>query len=550
MSVNPRPRALIVSSDGAPGGAVISVMAALDAVGADLRAIDVGRVGARTASTFDKVVKAVVSDFAERRLKREWELYPPDVALGFDPASVEALVSASASALRGAPVLAVVLDASSAQRWTDVGADRYLAMDGATAAQLGLAGIPDDKVVVVGPALPANFAAAGRESREAHRKDFSLGGRIVLVFVEGLGSDLASQLAFQLSMVNEAKAPATYLFAAGADKAAATALRNQVPNLDMAAKLFGDTEDAPKLWRCADVLVAEPSCEMIGRAVAFNLRLVALPGGDAEGALALEKRGQAKIASSLSTVSNALESVWSLKAPAGRSRDGAGNIADIAWTLGSNCAGFLAEKSQAKDSEVSYGVRSAAAYADAAAAMNRKAGDLEDLSGGAKAPAPPDVDVDRLRALLSQKRARLKRVLAESTEEANVWDGKAKSARDRGDASIAEQSRRKADLERSRMHKALADLAALENESADLDRAEESMKKHRQRKAKASAAKEQRNTSSARSSSSVDDMLRDLKSNAGTQNTSRSTSQNRQREKKSLDDELEALKRRAQKGKV
>ena len=508
-------------------------MAALDSVGAEVRAIDVGRVGSLSDRTFDKVIKAVVADFADRRLAREWAQNPPDVTIGFDPAAVAALAAANGQAARGAPVLAVVPQCSPAGLWRDVGADRYLAIDEHAAAELGMVGVPDDRVVVVGPIVGADFASAGKIGRMEARSQFGLGGlkeRIVLVSVEGMGSDLAAQLAFQLSMVEE---PATYLFAAGQDNEAARALRSQVPALELSAKLFGDTDDAPKLWRSADVIVTEPTVDMIARAVAFQTRMVCLPGGDSLGvASVVEERGLGVGASSVLMLSSALAEVWKLKPPSGRSRDGAGNVADVAWLIGENCTKFLAERNAASYKKTSAEVRTAADYADAAAAMNRGAGDLEDLSSiPAAAENPPSLEkLGRLRLLLEQRREGLERTMADASKSAKEWDERAEQAEKDGSKAQATQASRKADLERARMHKALADMAALEEEMNSLEKAEKAPR--RKARAKTSSRPKQ-------SKSTVDDMLRDMKK--GNQASSGKG--------KSVDEELEALKKRAKRGK-
>ena len=76
---------LVVTSSGAPSTAVVPVLAAIEAAGLRVRAIDLGGVGGGGGGVADRVRRALLGEGAERRLKKELELATPDAAVVFDP---------------------------------------------------------------------------------------------------------------------------------------------------------------------------------------------------------------------------------------------------------------------------------------------------------------------------------------------------------------------------------------------------------------------------------------------------------------------------------
>ncbi|MCG8424291.1 MAG: hypothetical protein MJE77_40885, partial [Proteobacteria bacterium] len=130
-------RVLLVTSTGAPEGAVTPVLAALEATDLQVRAIDVGRAGARFSDgVVDSVIRTLAGEFAERRLMREIERNPPDVTVTFDPNTTAALSIVRDEASRPAPVVAVVGDLDPDASWAPTDADRYLTVDDEAAVDL------------------------------------------------------------------------------------------------------------------------------------------------------------------------------------------------------------------------------------------------------------------------------------------------------------------------------------------------------------------------------------------------------------------------------
>jgi len=562
--LSPGPKVLVVTSAGAPPPVVTPVLAALEAHGLVVRAIDVGRVGSRSSSGAWKLVKAIVGEVAERRLARELVDHPPDVAVAFDPGSAAALSAARDDSETPAPVVAVVPELEpKGEEWAGAGADRYLTVDDAAAVALADGGVDGARILPVGPFCPLPYAQAGREARAALRGRFKLPatGPIVLVEVSGLGYETTSQLALQLSL---SSAKAAYLFAAGDDADAATALRRQVPTLGLKAKLFGNTSDAPLFWRAADVVIARPRTPAVAKAMAVGARMVALAPEDGAGkalAESLEARKLGIAAQGPLFVSSALEAVLAAAGPPSmEGEDGAGNAADVVWVVGRARREIAEEVRAAERAETRARVQAATAAASAAERQSAAAGDLEDLGWGdsaaddepaAAAAAPPDrAEIERLRRDVEARMARVQRSIGDAQQSAARWQKKAEEGRKAGSDAAAREGERNADLERARMHAALAELAELSTEKEALEKAAAAAPPPR-------AAQEPvgspppRSAPPPRASSgadrSVDDLLRDMKRQGGASSGGGGGGgggKSAARPASTVDDELEALKRK------
>ncbi len=544
--MSPGPKVLVVTSAGAPSPVVTPVLAALEAHGLVVRAIDVGRVGARASGGAWKVVKAIVGELAERRLARELADHPPDVAVAFDPGSASVLSAARDESEAPAPVVAVVPELEpNGEEWAASAADRYLTVDDAAAVALADGGVDGTRVLPVGPFCPLPYAQAGREARAALRGRFKLPatGPVVLVEVVGLGYETTSQLALQLSL---ASAKAAYLFAAGDDADAATALRRQVPTLGLKAKLFGHTSDAPFLWRAADVVIARPRVQAVAKAMAVGARMVALAPEDGAGkALAgsLEGRKLGVAAQGPLFVSSALDALLAAAAPATlEGEDGAGNTADVVWVVGRARREIADEVRAAERAETRARVHAATAAASAAERQSAAAGDLEDLGWGdgdsdePAAAAPPDrAEIERLRKDVEARIARVQRTIADAQQSAARWQKKAEDGRKAGSEQAAREAERNADLERARMHAALTEMAELSSEKAALDKAAAAAPP----RAETTGSPPPRSAPPPRAERSVDDLLRDMKRQGGG-----AAERPGKKPASTVDDELEALKRK------
>lgn len=516
---------LVVTSSGSPPSAVVPVLAALEAAGMRVRAIDVGGAGGGGGAITDRVRRALLGEGAERKLKRELEQSPPDATVVFDPHAALALTVARDQATNPAPVVAVVSELEPAAAWAQTDADRFVAVDELAAVALADSGVEGDRILVVGAIGERVFADAGAQDRMGVRSRFKLSGKLALVEVAGLGAEITGQLALQLSLL-DANESITFLFDAAGDVDAAAVLRRQVPTLGLRGKLFGVSADAPLLWRAADVIVARPRPETVARVLLVGGKLVALiddqvPGGT-KLATALEARKRAISARGLLMLASAMDSAFG-GTPPHATDDGADHVADIVAAVAGDKRGVIDERRAAAYGATRDRVRAASAAAQSAAATTAMPGELEDLGGGGNDSAPdassiPDkVELERLRSEVARRVAEMSRSMAAARDAATDLADKAKGATARGAADEAAQLDRKADAERARMHSMLAELANLESELKELERAIEKVKDM------PSPPRASASTSSSPSSDrvnpgpriSIEDQLAALKKNTG-----------------------------------
>lgn len=564
----PGAQVLLVTSSGAPPDAVVPVLAAAEALGLRVRAIDLGGAGGGGNALSDRVRRALLGEGAERRLRKELEVNPPDVAVVFDPHAAQALTVARDEVSNPAPVVAVVAELEPDAAWAQTDADRFLAVDELAAVALAEHGVEADRVLVTGAFGEHGFWQSGRHDRAAMRERFKLAGSVVLVEVAGMGAELTNQLALQLSLL-DAHDRTTFLFDAAGDAEAAAVLRRSVPTLGLRAKLFGATNDAAALWRAADVVIARPSPRAAARAMLLGAKLVALiddsSPGLAAAAAALEARKLALPARGLLLLTSALEQVLQRPAPqrgGEGGEDGAASCAEILALLAADKRAVIDERRAAAAAGTRDRIRAASAAAGAATKAAAAAGDLEDLSGeggagdlgdfdsGVASGVASGVDVAQLREEGKRRLAELEKAMMAARTAADAASSEASAQRSRGEPAAAAE--RRADAERARMHSLLAELSTLQQELRELDRVAAAAPKPRPPSSQSGAGAASGSAGPRpRAAASVDDLLADLKSKAATgggpppRSPSSPPSSSKPRPKDtSLDDELAALKRK------
>jgi hypothetical protein len=504
---------LVVTSGSAPSSAIVPVLAAIEAAGMRVRAIDVGGDGGVT----DRIRRTLLGD---RRLKRELDVNPPDAAVVFDPNAALALTVARDEVQNPAPVIAVVGDLEPAAAWGQTDADRFLAVDEVAAVALADSGVEGERILVVGAIGERAFAEAGQTDRQSLRTRFKLSGKVALVEVAGFGAEGASQLAMQLGLLDGDDA-ITFLFDAAGDIEAAATLRRSVPSLGLRAKLFGATADAAPLWRAADIIVARPRPEVLSRVLLVGGKLVALIDDQvpnaAKLAAALEARKRAIAVKGLLLLASAIDSAFGgqLASPC---EDGGDNVADIVAVIANDKRAVIDERRAAAQAATRDRVRSASAAATAAAAATAMPGELEDLGGEpAESPPVPDAgEIDRLRNEVSQRVADMTKSMNAARAAATDLADKAKGAAARGATDEAAQLERKADAERAKMHSMLAELAQLESELRDLERVRKTIHDiPKTSSAPPPRAEPDEPRVSRAPPRSIDDELESLKKNAG-----------------------------------
>ena len=549
----PAPQVLVVTSAGAVASTMVPVLAALEAAGMRVRAIDVGHAGGGGAGITDRVRRALLGESAERRLRREVDGNPPDVAVAFDPHAALALTVARDQSANPAPVIAVIAEHDPSVDWRQTDADRFLVVDELAAVALAEAGVEAERILVIGPIGEHAWSKAGRHDRAAVRTRLGLTGKTVLVEVSGVGAEAAAQLTMQLSLVERVD-EITFLFDAAGDVDVASVLRRQVPTLGLRAKLFGSTSDAAMLWRAADVVVVRPSPASIARALLCGARLVAwvdeeLVAG-AKLAAALEHRKQAVAVKNSMLLSGAIETALAATWPS-VPPDGADNVADVAAVVAADRRGVVEERQAAARSATREKIRAVGAAADHIERTTAMPGELEDLSAPHIAAVVPDSgELDRLQSETADRIRELTRGLASARSAMDDASNEARSAMARGDESAASAANRRADAERARQHALLGELAALETEAAAISRARTFASKAAAEEARRPQAASARSTS--KPAESIDDALAAMKRNAGSgpaqaappksQPTAKAAP--RSQPAPAVDDELAALKRK------
>jgi hypothetical protein len=163
-------------------------------------------------------------------------------------------------------------------------------------------------------------------------------------------------------------------------------------------------------------------------------------------------------------------------APPSPHDDGADHVADIVAAVAGDKRAVIDERRTVAQAQTRDRVRAASAAANAAAQTTAMPGELEDLGGDSAEPADPSslpdkAELERLRGEVARRVAEMTRSMAAARDAAADLADKAKGATARGAADEATQLEKKADTERARMHSMLAELATLEAEVKELERA-------------------------------------------------------------------------------
>ncbi len=527
---------LVVTSASADPAAVVPVLAACEAAELRVRASGGGGAGATGGGISDRVRRVLLGETALRRLRKELDGNPPDVTLAFDPFAAQALSLARDQADNPAPVIAVVPELDPAAAWAEAGADRYCTIDDVAAVALADAGVEGERILVVGAIGERAWADAAAEDRASLRARFGLTTPAVVVEVAGLSPEVVGQLTMQLSLGTLSER-LTYLFDAAGDVDAAATLRRQVPALGLRAKLFGHTADSARYWRAAELVVARPTARALARARLVGARFLALIDDEVahagRAAAALEARAIGAGVTGLLLLSSAIGAQLAAGRSPAPSGDGADQVLEVLVTVAGDRRAVIEERRASAREETHAKLRTATAAASAAAKVAAMPGELEDLGGApVEAEAPPLGDLESLRRETVNRKQQLLREVEAARRAAEAADrAQVQARRDGGDARDGED---RGARERAAMHRLLAELAALDTELADLDRATSAARAAGARVPPRPPAGAPPRPAPVGPAASVDP-LADLKA--------RTASANRQ-SSASLEDELAALKRK------
>lgn len=135
------------------------------------------------------------------------------------------------------------------------------------------AGVPSRRLHVAGSLAPRLFVP-GQDRAALRRAEAIEEPRVGIVPASLLEAHGANSLLVQLGLV---AGEIRWLFDVGRDVEAAGALRKLVPVHGLAASMFADTEDAPRRWQLADLVICDVNDGAVakGLAVGAALALVA-----------------------------------------------------------------------------------------------------------------------------------------------------------------------------------------------------------------------------------------------------------------------------------
>jgi hypothetical protein len=270
------------------------------------------------------------------------------------------------------------------------------------------------------------------------------------------------------------------------------------------------------------------------------------------------RRGLGKVATSPLLLSSALEPFLTSKSSKKDPRvgaDGAGNIADVVSIVAASKDAVIDDNRAVSHERTSSRVAQAAAYADLSEKAAAAPGDLEDLSGGIDfGGVDVGVNSDEIADLRSEVRARLDQVrktVAASQKAADLWTKRCLAFKGKGNHDGAAKAERNADGHRARMHAALAEMAQLQEELKELERAA-AAPPPKKKATSGSSTRRGGGTSVRQPRQSVDDMLEQLKREQGVSAKSKKRAPRKKRKASTgsaVDDELAALKRKMAKDK-
>jgi hypothetical protein len=225
-----------------------------------------------------RVRRAEAEPNDEQPLHELLERGRPDLLVAASPRFLPSL-DLLARAVGGDPLrVALLPDYNLGNAWLKGAAQAYVLPHEDLKAPLLEAGIDPRRLFIAGPAVPAAYHHA--PDAAALRAQFGLDqaqGAVLLALCDGADPADLDRLVFQISLVDK---PLTPIFYAGADDAAAEALRRAAHTHGVLANLLRAVPNLHDFLAVADLVLARPDDERLLGALALDrpLLLVGSPG--------------------------------------------------------------------------------------------------------------------------------------------------------------------------------------------------------------------------------------------------------------------------------
>ncbi len=528
---------------------IAPVLASLHALDLVVRVVDSTSLEQEGAVT--KIWQTLTGDTAKDKIDSELRATSPRVVMS---TSAEVCHTVFAQVPATTVRVAFVTDWQPSLAWANVVADRYFTMDEHAAVALQSLGVAGGSIVPLGVFCELAFVKTREIKRQVLRQRFGLAtSKVVTIEVEKLSREEIRQVATELASAG--LPDVTYLFDAGDDENAAAAVRTCIPKVSLRAKLFGASSDAPLYWRASDVICGNATSHTVSRAVATGAKFVSFSGnvgGAAERALSLAPRKMGMSIHDMTELSAAITRALRLPAatPKSLAKDGARNLAESMVVLLRDSDTITAKRRQQLDAVVQADITEMVEKAKVFLRRQSKATGLEDLS------SPPRFDQElpskqQVTAVIRQIRQRMADLEAKAQLEqrqVDLWrrrldtnDLNDSLGNDQGKKVDKRHADKQSQHYKQSMHKTLAELARYDGQKKKLEMLQQKLSEW-----KPTVGQGEATTGRARISS-VSSSNFDTSSGTATPSRSRKPRKHKTTQRRSIEQELASLKKRAKK---
>lgn len=191
----------------------------------------------------------------------------PDILIITNPSHVRAL--SVLEGITGIPslLLGVLPDYNLNETWIKTGLQAYIVGHEELRGRLVHARVPEERVLVAGPAVQPGFARELDKAALRSEFGFSQSEKIVIVRVESFDVDTIEKLVFQAKLVENARV----IFHHNGDSTAANTLRRATGDYGFRAVMFGRVSELERYMAIADAVVTSGADPLMPELLALGL---------------------------------------------------------------------------------------------------------------------------------------------------------------------------------------------------------------------------------------------------------------------------------------